>query len=157
MDARKKIKDKSHRSTENKSNKQPAFIEGWKGSRPTEPFPVGRPLTQAEKDKEKNIKWHYNRTRGQYWYLSEIPRNKKLYEKAIHTDTSKSVIDLVDFDDSSDEEEFKLDEQTKKIENSQYVSSTQSSIFSSSTKVPSTDKLTKNCNENSSNSKRKRS
>ncbi len=151
MDSRKKMEDKPSNGTENTLSEQPAFIQGWEGSLPTEPFPAGRPLTQAEKDKEKNIKWHYNPTRDQYWYLSEIPRNKKLYEKAINIDTSKSVVNLVDY--SSDEEEIASDEQVKKSESPKIMG--KKSIFSAPTNSLLTDELSANIN--SLNSKRKRS
>lgn len=154
MDARKKLDAKIENTTENVADQQPDFIEGWPGQLPTESWDrlPDKLLVHADEDDEKNVEWHYNPSRGQYFYEVE-PDPKKPYKKSKHPDYSKPVVDLYD---SSDEEDTS-DTQTKKSKDSHTVSAVQSSMFSLSAKASTVDQSSKNPKENSSNLKRKRS
>jgi len=149
MDARKKLDAKN--TTENVTDQQPGFIECWPGQLPTESWDrlPDKLLVHADEDDEKNVEWHYNPSRGQYFYEVE-PDPKKPYKKPKHPDYSKSVVDLYD---SSDEENAS-DAQAKKNENSNVVNHAQSSIFASSAKGLIAEKSHKTLGKNTSNLKK---
>jgi hypothetical protein len=75
-------------------------------------------LVHAEEDNEKNVEWHYNASRGQYFYETE-PSPKKHIKNQKDPDYSKSVVDLYD---SSDEEDV-CDKQSEKNKNSKEIGS----------------------------------
>lgn len=99
MNTRKKKK----LNTEATTDKQPEFIETWKGSLPTKPWPA-KELKQKSESDDEDVELQYNPSRGIYFYDRQKPM------KVTKTsDPSKSVVDLYDSTD---------DEQTSENENS---------------------------------------
>lgn len=133
MDTRKELESKIQISTEHMSVIKPVFIEGWKGSLPTKPFPTGKDLAQK---KEDNIEWHYNASRDIYYYDKSPEKPHK--ESGVPQD--RPVVDLCD---SSDKDEVTQEKLNKESKNLCAVTQSKSSMFSLSSKVATTGQTSK--------------
>ena len=133
MNTRKKAKS----NIEAVAAKQPEYIETWKGSLPTKPWPIDKRQAQSESDDEEGVEWQYNPSRG-IWF-QDCQKPMKITKTS---DPSKSVVDLYD----STDDESTPNEQTAQNENSRAVIQSKSTMFSSNKQVstqPSLEPLKK--------------